>query len=223
MRGGTYELKVKSGTLAEVIPNDQRQTLTPGSDGTSGRLVLKADGPGVGDLATEAPGPEYLKSNPLINSDDPTVVAHTKRAIGRETDPWKKAVAIQDWVSKNLKNKNFGNAFASAKEVARNLEGDCTEHSVLTAAMCRAAGVPSRMVVGLVYATPLSGFGPHAWNEVFVNGRWVAIDATFNQAEVDATHIKLATSSLDGVAPFDAFLPVVRAIDVLSITPIELR
>ena len=123
----------------------------------------------------------------------------------------------------NLKDKNFKVAFAPASEVARNLAGDCTEHGVLTAAMCRAAGVPARVVVGLVYADSLGGFGFHLWNEVYVNRRWVAIDATYHQTEVDAVHIKLAESSLDGVAPFEAFLPVVRVLGKMTIVPVEVR
>ena len=218
-----YRVKMEGSDPAEVLPDDQRQNLLAGATSQGGAtLQVKSDSPRTG-VEVEAPGPETLEANPLVNSDDPTVVAHMKRAVGRTTDPWQKAVAIQEWVFKNLKKKNFSNAFASAREVARNLEGDCSEHSVLTAAMCRAAGVPCRMVVGLVYAVPLGGFGPHAWNEVYVNGRWVAIDAAFNQSVVDATHLKLATSSLDGVAPFEAFLPVVRVFNKLSIEPLEVR
>jgi hypothetical protein len=89
--------------------------------------------------------------------------------------------------------------------------------------MCRASGVPSRIVVGLVYADNLGGFGFHLWNEVYVNRRWVAIDSSFEQDDVDAVHIKLADSSLDGVAPFETFLPIVRVLGKTAIDPIEIR
>ena len=69
----------------------------------------------------------------------------------------------------------------------------------------------------------LGGFGFHLWNEVYVNRRWVAVDATYDQTEVDAVHIKLAESSLDGVAPFEAFLPVVRVLGKMTIVPVEVR
>jgi hypothetical protein len=77
--------------------------------------------------------------------------------------------------------------------------------------------------VGLLYVDKFKGFGPHMWNEVLVNGRWVAIDSAFNQSEVDATHIKLAESSLDGVAPFETFLPILRVVDGVTIEPVEIR
>ncbi len=85
---------------------------------------------------------EYLRSNPLVTSDDPQVIRLARKAVGAETDPWAKAQAINKWVAANIKEKNFETSFAPADEVARNLQGDCTEHGVLTAAMCRAEGIP---------------------------------------------------------------------------------
>jgi transglutaminase-like putative cysteine protease len=222
-RAAVYNVTLTGSDPATTFPADQRQQFTPGSTPGTGQLRVQSDAPQAGAPAANAPDAQYLRANPLINSDDPTVKALTRRAVGTRTDPWQQAVAIQDWVFKNMRRKNFSTAFASAKEVAKNLEGDCSEHGVLTAAMTRAAGIPTRVVVGLVYAPDLGGFGPHLWNEVFVNGRWVAIDATFNQSEVDATHLKLAESSLDGVAPFEAFLPVVRIFNQLKLDAVELR
>ena len=163
----------------------------------------------------------FTRSNALIQSDDARVIELARRAVGNINDPWQKAAQIEKWVKQNLTEKNFKTAFAPAAEVARNLAGDCTEHSVLAAAMCRAVGVPARIAVGLVYVQDLGGFGYHMWNEVYVNRRWVAFDATFDQSEVDAVHIKLSDSSLDGVAPFETFLPIAAVLGKLSIEPIE--
>jgi transglutaminase-like putative cysteine protease len=166
---------------------------------------------------------QFSRPNALIDSEDSVVRRLAAEAVGNVTDPWQKAVQIEHWVAQNLKEKNFSTAFAPASEVARDLTGDCTEHGVLTAAMCRAAGIPARVAVGLIYAENLGGFGFHLWNEVYVNRRWVALDAAFDQSAVDAVHIKLSDSSLEGVAPFEAFLPVVRVLGKLAIKPLEIR
>jgi transglutaminase-like putative cysteine protease len=50
-------------------------------------------------------------------------------------------------------------------------------------------GIPTRLVGGLVYMENL-GFLYHAWAESYIDG-WIAVDPTFNQLGVDATHIKL--------------------------------
>ena len=41
--------------------------------------------------------------------------------------------------------------FASASEVARKREGDCTEHGILLAGLGSSDGDPPRVVSGLVY------------------------------------------------------------------------
>jgi hypothetical protein len=214
--------RLRGAGAAKLFPTDQRQTCTPEGN-EAARLVVKSDAPQSREPGPERVADEYLRATPMINSADGQVGRHLRSAVGRRTDPWEKAVAIEDWVFHNIRKKNFSTAFAPAEEVARTLSGDCTEHSVLTAAMCRAAGIPARCVVGLVYVGSLGGFGPHMWNEVYVNRRWVALDASFNQSQVDATHLKLSETSLDGVAPFEAFLPVLEVLDSLKIEPIEIR
>jgi transglutaminase-like putative cysteine protease len=222
-RAATYRVALKDDDPAQVIPSDRRQSVKPRGAKNEGLLEVQTAGPDAGESGPAQIEPEYLRPNAMIDSTDERVVALTRKAVGDVTEPWEKVIRIEAWVAGNLKDKNFKVAFAPASEVARNLTGDCTEHGVLTAAMCRAAGVPARVVVGLVYAEPLGGFGFHLWNEVYVNRRWVAIDATYHQTQVDAVHIKLAESSLDGVAPFEAFLPVVRVLGKMAIMPVEVR
>ena len=219
-----YRVTLKDSDPALAIPNDSRQTLKPEAD--KGSAILEVETTGLldgGAPAADEAAPEYLRSNDLVTSDDVRVRSLAQRVTRGISDPWEKATAINRWVFQNIRNKNFKVAFAAAGEVARRLTGDCTEHSVLAAAMCRAVGVPSRVAIGLIYVDDLKGFGYHMWNEVFVNHRWVALDPTWNQTEVDAVHIKLSDTSLDGVSPFEAFLPLVRVMGKLEIEPIELR
>jgi hypothetical protein len=222
-RAITYRVTLKDNDLAAVLPSDRRQTLKTGPEKSSGTLQVKTAGPDVGPAGPEQVDSEFLQPNTLVTSEDPKVKELAQKAIGTATDPWQRAQRIEKWVAENLKDKNFKTVFAPASEVARNLTGDCTEHGVLTAAMCRAVGVPARVVVGLVYADHLGGFGYHLWNEVYVNRRWVAIDPSFDQTAVDAVHIKLTDSSLAGVSPYEAFLPVVRALNKLTLEPVEIN
>ena len=218
-----YNLRMTGETPAQVFPNDNRQTVTPGTDPKTARLVVRTLGPESGEPGPEAVDPAYSQANAYINSEDRGVVALATRATAGLSDPWQKAVAIEHWVFQNMKTKNFETAFAPASEVARDLEGDCSEHSVLTAAMCRASGIPSRVVSGLVYADRLQGFGFHMWDEVYINRRWVALDAAYDESEVDATHIKLSESSLAGISPFETFLSIVSVFGKTTIEPIEVR
>ena len=116
-------------------------------------------------------------------------------------------------------------ALASAAEVARNLEGDCTEHAVLLAAMLRAEKIPSRIAVGVVYVEKASAFGGHMWTEAWLDGRWIPLDATLGQKGIGAGHIKLAVSGFadDGPAPITSFLPLVKILGTMKIKVVEVE
>jgi len=218
-----YKVTMTDADPAQIIPNDRRQAIKAGGEPRTAVLEVKTAGPDDGSPGPEAVDPEFSRPNPMITSDDTRVVALARRAAGAAASPWAKAQAITRWVHANLKNKNFETTFAAADEVARTLAGDCTEHGVLTAAMCRAEGIPARVVTGLVYVPHLGGFGFHMWNEVYVNRRWVALDSAFDESQVDAVHIKLSESSLDGVSPFDSFLAVSRVFGKLKLEAMEVR
>jgi hypothetical protein len=230
-----YRVTLKSGDPTQTIPTDSRQSVqlttraneASSDPKTAGPLDAMLDVKTAGILDGQ-PGPaevdaQYSKPNVLITSADSRVVALSEKASRAAVDPWEKARRINHWVFENIRDKNFGVAFAAANEVARNLSGDCTEHAVLATAMCRAAGIPARVVVGLVYVERLKGFGYHMWYEIYVNQRWVALDPTFDQSTVDAVHIKIADSSLEGVAPFEVFTPILRVAGKLEIEPLERR
>jgi transglutaminase-like putative cysteine protease len=168
---------------------------------------------------------EFLKSCYFLDSDDAEVQRKARLAVGSEKDPWKKAQRIEAWVYRNIQKKNYTVAFATASQVAQNLEGDCRQHAVLAAAMCRAVGVPARTAVGLVYVLegrrPVMGF--HMWTEVWVQGQWIASDATLGRGSVGAAHIKIADSSWSDVQSLTPLLPVARILGKVSIELISVR
>ncbi len=139
---------------------------------------------------------KFLKPGNIIQSDDPEIRETAKYLLKDVKSRRKKADKLVNWVYERIEEKSLGVAFGTAKEVYENLEGDCTEHAVLYAAMSRAAGIPARVASGLIYSREFQAFGYHMWNEVCVDGRWIALDPTFNQTNVDATHIKITHSSL---------------------------
>jgi transglutaminase-like putative cysteine protease len=140
------------------------------------------------------------------------VQKHATAAVGIETDPWKKAQLIESWVLRNMKPINFSEAMSPASEVAHTLEGDCTEYAMLAAAMCRAVNVPSRTAIGLVYhldrGRPMLSY--HMWTEVWVNGSWLALDATLGAGSVGPAHLKITDHSWYETRSMTPLLPVMR-------------
>ena len=74
--------------------------------------------------------------------------------------------------------------------------GDCTEYADVFDAMATQLGWQTRVRDGLVYDETVHKFSFHSWNEVSSNGRWIPVDATWNQTPADATHIPLPSHSL---------------------------
>jgi transglutaminase-like putative cysteine protease len=110
-------------------------------------------------------------------------------------------------------------AFATADHVARTLEGDSTECSVLAAAMCRAVGVPSRTAVGLVYHVTdgRPAFNYHMWVEVHVKKQWLPLDPTLGRGSIGAMHLKIADHSWADTQSLTPLLPLMRVMGKLSI------
>jgi transglutaminase-like putative cysteine protease len=193
----------------ELVATDARQAIRNVS-GKTFDLVMTAKRKPAGE-GTEKAGPEFLKSNYFINSDDSEVKKLAARAVGRETDPWKKAQKIEAFVREFMLPADYTEAMAPADHVARTRTGDCTEYSMLAAAMCRAQGVPSRTAIGLVYVNNLlgrPGLAFHMWTEVFINGQWLGLDATLGRGSIGPGHIKITDHSWDGVISFTPLLPV---------------
>jgi transglutaminase-like putative cysteine protease len=194
--------------------DDDRQEIKNAKDKTF-ELHVKAIRSPVATKGTKA-ADEFLESNYYINSADEKVQELARQAVGRETDPWRKAQRIESWVSKKM-HFTYDEALATADHVARTLEGDCTECAMLAAAMCRAVEVPSRTAIGLIYAEPKeAGRRPtlafHMWTEVWVHGQWLAIDATLGSGSVGADHIKITDHSWHGVQSVLPLLPVTRVV-----------
>lgn len=156
--------------------------------------------------------------NSLIQSDHDSVRKMADSVLKDEKDPWRIATALELLVHRRIQSKNFTQAFATAAEVAESGEGDCTEHAVLLAALCRARGIPARVTIGLLYVPSLQGLGYHMWNEVWIHNRWIPLDATLGRGGITASHVKLLTSNLDGYDAYAALLPVFRVLGQLQLT-----
>jgi hypothetical protein len=133
-----------------------------------------------------------LEDQPLIQIHDPAIVAQSRAILAGTTDPVEASKRLTDWVYKTL-DKKITLSVPSARQVLDAKQGDCNEHTVLYVALARAAGLPARTAVGLVY---LRGhFYYHAWPEVWL-GQWVAVDPTLGQYPADASHLRFIIGSI---------------------------
>jgi len=137
---------------------------------------------------------EFLESSLYIQSTDPQIKRMAAQIIGNEKDAMNAAAKLVRWVYANLRKRATASV-PSAVEVLQTREGDCNEHAILIAALARAAGIPTKINVGLVYLE--GAFYYHAWNSFWIGNTWIPADATFGQLPADPTHIQLHEGELD--------------------------
>lgn len=151
----------------------------------------------------------YLRPSPRIESADREIIERTKAILGRETNSFLAVSKLVHWVSDYIEDA-LVDSF-SAVDALHSKRGECQAHAHLYAALGRAAGIPTRVVSGLVYVEEM-GFLYHTWAESFV-GYWIAVDPAFNQIPADATHIKLTVGE-----GFRDLSPLVNVIGRLQAT-----
>lgn len=115
----------------------------------------------------------YLKSEPLIESDDNYIKSIAKNIKGTTTEEI--VQNIYEYAQQNLKYtiipRNIG-----AKEALKIKQGKCSEYSAVMAALCRTKGIPARIVFGNIARQESQ---KHSWVEVYFDKYgWVAYDPT---------------------------------------------
>lgn len=173
----------------------------------------------------------YLQASAYLEVNAPEIQALARQAVGDEKNPVRAAHRIERFVRAYITKKDLNVGFGSAEETAKSREGDCTEHAVLCAALGRAAGLPTRCVVGFGYVPPgdeeptianavgpdTGIFGFHMWAEAWIGpDQWVPMDAALDGFDVG--HIAITKSALEEVNPIvDLNTPVFQLMESLKI------
>ncbi len=200
-KSAAYYLSPVSGAGDFSIPSTDSQRVQKTQDGAVVVAVEPAAAPKGVRFPYKGRDPlllEATKPTRFLESDNEKVIALARQAVGSTKDAAEAAKRIEAFVADYIDDIGFSVGYGSAAEVAQSRQGDCSEFAVLTAAMCRAVGIPARVVVGVAYVGQLpglEGFGGHAWTEAYVGDRWVGLDAAFKSGGYggfDAGHIALA-------------------------------
>lgn len=135
----------------------------------------------------------YMTPTPFIQSDASAIKALANVITEGKKDAQTIVRKLLKWVYLTIEKKPTL-SIPSALEVLETKQGDCNEHAVLLAALCRAMGVPARVCAGIVYVS--GSFYYHAWVEVFLN-KWISVDPTMNQFPADVTHIRFIEGNME--------------------------
>lgn len=185
------------GPLWLSVETDDSDRLITALDKTSIESTVVDDGTVavalVGDDRLVAEKTEQMvAASWVVDFDEPAVERLVNQLWAEQPeDEALTAEAITRFTFRTIETKNSINGFSLASQVASSLEGDCTEHAVLNAALARASGFPSRVVLGVLVVRANQrtyAFG-HAWNEIYDDNGWAIHDAT---RPAEETGIELA-------------------------------
>lgn len=223
-----YRVTLRESNPAQVFAANRLQTVKSIDDRTAEVQVsafdwssLVSSEPGT-PTAGPAPAGERVSAgdrdpNRLVPSDHPAVVRMATGVAAEETNPAAICLALEKFVHESIRQVNYDTVLGSAADVVQRMEGDCTEHAVLLAALAKARGIPARAAVGLVYVPSLQGFAFHMWTEVYLAGRWLPLDATLGQGGIGAGHLKLLDTNFAEGDGLTALLPVAQVLGQLQI------
>lgn len=127
--------------------------------------------------------------------------------FGWMTPGWTRAAAIRDWVHEKVAfDYKTARPTKTAMDVYSERVGVCRDYQHLAITLSRCQNIPARYVTGYLgdICSPYSGPGDFsAWYEIWLDGRWVTMDARFNEPRVgrilmargrDAADVAITTS-----------------------------
>ena len=196
--GSTYQYTLSTNGSIEVFPlplgsGTYNIGIYEQVSGSSYSVALQQD---VSINISNSLSP-FLYPNQQVNfSQGSACVTRSAQVCAGKNSDVEKVSAIFKYVTDNIKydqaeanaiiNGSLKNYCPNPDEVLSTRKGICYDYASLMAAMCRAQGIPTKLVKGYVGSDGLY----HAWNQVYLNNEgWITVEfkarAGFNT--VDAT------------------------------------
>jgi transglutaminase-like putative cysteine protease len=136
----------------------------------------------------------YLEPGPAVDSQSEAIIAAADRLTETATTTVSKAAGlfhfVRDSISYNPFTRKVDISCYMASHTLANNQGYCVQKAVLLAALCRASGIPARLHYADIRSyvnkqklyehlgTNLLMY--HGYNELYIDGEWLAADATFD-------------------------------------------
>ena len=153
------------------------------------------------ELSLTDPNVVYLNSVQNINfSEEMKAIDFGKTLLSKDKTTNDKVKSLYNYLVKGMAYdyskiaKLTSEYIPSVEQTYADMKGICYDYSALFASIQRYHGIPTRLVKG--YSKYVEGY--HAWNEVFIDGKWVIIDNTVdNTWKGSKTGLTMFKSSKD--------------------------
>jgi len=192
------ELSAPEGIQVPDIPDTVNQSAERLSNGKV--LLTIAPGAGKPQPASAEDRAEFLKATPRYPAGDESLKKLARKAVQGAANDREKVENLLRFTDGYIRDSYEIEAL-TVMDLLRTRKGDCSAHALLFTTLARSAGIPSREAGGWMYmGNEYKSFGGHAWNEVILDGNWVAVDPIWAQAQLDAGHIQQHTGDREGDA-----------------------
>jgi len=132
----------------------------------------------------------YLQDTKFIKPGDPFIQKKMTEIIENEKDAFTIVQKILHWVSNNIKTEFIAETL-TGPEVLEQKGGKSAEFAVAFASLSRAAGIPTKIVLGEANKGNL--WVGHIWNEVWL-GEWMAVEPGSGMFITGPSHLKFVDS-----------------------------
>ena len=185
-----------------TVPNDGQQAAK--KDASAWVVNIKPtqlkDAKSVSIAAAKAQKPDWVKPSLHMPASSPRFIKLAKSVVKNKTDVKSAALAIRRYVNNSMTPNAGIGVLRDASEILDAKEGVCRDYAILTATLCRAAGIPARLASGLVNFD--GNFYYHAWVEVWTGYDWLGLDSVPTEDFFSATHVKLSQGNVDQAFTF---------------------
>ncbi|HZK33600.1 MAG TPA: transglutaminase-like domain-containing protein [Tissierellaceae bacterium] len=129
-------------------------------------------------------------SQPVYWKDEVELIKLTKNIVKDKNTEKEKVEAVYNYVINSIEydynkiNNINDNYVPELDKILSIKKGICYDYASLLAGMLRSEGIPTKLVKG--YKDDLKEY--HAWNEVFLEGKWQIIDTTYDSALKNSKH-----------------------------------
>ena len=133
--------------------------------------------------AVDPPG---LVTSPDITKAVNMIIPHDR------ISPREKAIRLLNFVNDWMTYDDSERKTPNAREALATRRGVCEDYALLYAALCRAAGLPARVVYGLRKNNKAEIVPLHAWVEIDIGAGWQAVETVGNNTlslAANATYI----------------------------------
>lgn len=138
---------------------------------------------------------DALRRTASIQSDSGGIISIAQQLTQGLDNDYDKVLALHDWIcsymyydTDSLSSEDTPPYYAS--EIVQTRKAVCLGFATLMAALCRSIEIPCNVVSGYALGvgddtawtaeTAATDTQNHAWNEVYVDGRWIIVDTTWD-------------------------------------------